>query len=102
MKVFVITLDWACEDNKGHDTFIYKKHSDAYDKFKQLILDEREPSTSWVGDVEFDDDGEPVEDRYEFEYDDNASGESEVYWRIEDLWVENKYTSIELQIMEVL
>lgn len=102
MKVFVVTLDWACEDNKGHDTFIYKKHSDAYDKFKQLILDEREPSTSWVGDVEFDDDGEPVEDRYEFECDDNASGESEVYWRIEDLWVENKYTSIELQIMEVL
>ena len=54
MKVFVVTLDWGCEDNKGHDIFIYKEHSDAYDKFKELILDEREPSNSWVGNVEFD------------------------------------------------
>lgn len=56
---------------------------------------------SWVGDIEFDD-GYPVDDHYEFEFEDNNSGESEVYWHITDKIYWYLHSFIDLRIMEVI
>ena len=57
---------------------------------------------SWVGDIEFDDDGYPKDDHYEFEFEDNNSGESEVYWHIVDKDNYYQHSFIDLLVMEVM
>ncbi len=58
---------------------------------------------SWVGDIEFDDEGNPVdEERYELEFEDNNSGDSEVYWHITDRNDWNMHSFIDLLVKEVM
>ena len=83
-KVYIVQFDWSTTDAEDIELFVYKKYDDAYDKFKELICNERNPEMSWVGDIEFDDEGYPADDDYEFEFEDNNSCESEVYWHITD------------------
>lgn len=101
-KVYIVRLNWATNDSEGSDLFVYGEYDKAYDKFKQLICQERNPDLSWVGDLEFDDDGYPTDDRYEFEFEDNNSNESEVYWHIRDKDDWFMYSFIDLLVMEVL
>ena len=56
---------------------------------------------SWVGDIEFDEGGYPIEDHYEFEFEDNNSNESEVWWHITDKndWYQHSF--IDLRVLEV-
>ena len=56
-KVFIVQFDWATPDAEGIDLYVYRNYDDAYDKFKQLICEERNPELSWVGDLEFDEIG---------------------------------------------
>ena len=95
-KVYIVQFDWATSDASGIDLHVFKHYGDAYDKFK------RNPELSWVGDLEFDDDGFPVDDRYEFSFEDNNSNESEVWWHIQDSsdWYMHSY--IDLLVKEVL
>ncbi len=101
-KVYIVQFDWSTPDADGIDIFVYGKHDDAYNMFKQLICEERDPEMSWVGDLEFDDDGFPVDDRYEFSFEDNNSNESELWWHIQDSsdWYMHSY--IDLLVKEVL
>lgn len=101
-KVYIVQFDWATPDAEGIDLHVYKNYADAYDKFKQLIIEERNPEMSWVGDLEFDDDGYPTDDRYELDFEDNNSNESEVYWHLRDNsdWYVHSY--IDLLVKEVL
>ncbi|MCM1220788.1 MAG: hypothetical protein NC548_40485 [Lachnospiraceae bacterium] len=101
-KVFIVQFDWAASDGKGIDLYVYENYGDAYDKFKELIRTERNSDNSWVGDVEFGDDGYPIDDRYEFEAEDNNSCESEVYWHITDNNDWYKHSFIDLLVKEVL
>ncbi len=69
---------------------------------KNLYALSANPKNSWVGDVEFDDEGYPVDDRYEFDFEDNNSGESEVWWHITDKNDWYMYSFIDLRVMEVM
>ena len=53
MKVFVVKFDWSTPDAEDVELFIYRHYDDAYDKFKEIIMGERNPEMSWVGDIEF-------------------------------------------------
>ena len=101
-KVYIVQFDWSTSDAESVDLFVYGKYDDAYDKFKELILGERNPEMSWVGEIEFDDEGYPVDDDYEFEFEDNNSCESEVWWHIRDNSDWYMHSFIDLRVMEVM
>ncbi len=103
MKVYVIKFEWSTPDSGDVELFIYSTYDKAYDKFKELICSERNPEMSWVGDIEFDDDGYPVdEDRYECDFEDNNSCESEVWWHITDMDDYYRHSFIDLLVKEVM
>lgn len=101
-KVYIIQFDWSTSDASNVELFVYGTYDKAYDKFKELICNERNPEMSWVGDIEFDDEGYPVDDHYEFEFEDNNSCESEVYWHITDKSDWYQHSFIDLRVMEVM
>ena len=61
-KVYIVQFDWSTSDAGSVDLFVYGKYDNAYDKFKELICAERNPDNSWVGNIEFDDDGYPIDE----------------------------------------
>ena len=87
--VYIVQFDWSTSDAGSVDLFVYGKYDNAYDK-------------SWVGNIEFDDDGYPIDEHYEFEFEDNNSGEAEVYWHITDKNDWNTHSFIDLRVMEVM
>lgn len=101
-KVFIVQFAWSTTDAEGSELFVFRDHGRAYDKFKQLICNERDPEMSWVGDIEFDDDGYPIDEHYEFEFIDNNSADSGSYWHIRDKNDWYTYSSIELLIREMV
>lgn len=101
-KVYIVQFDFAAPDAEGVELYVYDSYDKAYDKFKELICNERNPEMSWVGDIEFDDEGYPVDDNYEFDFEDNNSGESEVWWHIRDKSDWYQYTNIDLLVKEVV
>lgn len=100
MKVYIVKLEGSTEDYSNTDIFVYGDYYKAYDKFKELICAERNPDNSWVGNLDFDDDGEPI-GHYELDFEDNNTCESEVWWHIEDKWDCRFYTKIDLLVKEV-
>ena len=101
MRIFIIKLDYSTEEYHDVELFAFQDYDKAYDKFKELILNERQPENSWVGNLDFDDDGEPVSKHYELDYEDNNTCESDVWWRIEDQWDSRYYVYIDLLVLEV-
>ena len=101
-KVYIVQFDWATSDAEDVDLYVFGSYDKAYDKFKELICNERNPEMSWVGDIEFDDDGYPIDDRYEFSFEDNNSNESEVWWHIRDKDDWFMHSFIDLLVMEVM
>lgn len=101
-KVYIVQFDWSTPDAGSVDLYVFGTYDKAYDKFKELICAERNPENSWVGDIEFDDEGYPVDDHYEFDCEDNNSCESEVWWHITDKndWYQHSF--IDLRVMEVM
>lgn len=100
MRIFIIKLDYSTEDYHDVELFAFHDYDKAYDKFKELILSERQPENSWVGNLDFDDEGEPI-GHYELDYEDNNTCKSEVWWRIEDQWDSRYYVYIDLLVLEV-
>ena len=100
-KVFIVQFDWSTPDAESVDLYAFTKYEDAYDKFKELICAERNPEMSWVGDIEFDEGGYPIEDHYEFEFEDNNSNESEVWCHITDKNYWYQHSFIDLRVLEV-
>ena len=100
MRIFIIKLDYSTEEHHDIELFAFQDYDKAYDKFKELILSERQPENSWVGNLDFDDEGEPI-GHYELDYEDNNTCESEVWWRIEDQWDSRYYVYIDLLVLEV-
>ena len=101
-KVFIVQSDWSTTDAEGIELYVYGSYDKAYDKFKELICAERNPEVSWVGELEFDDEGYPIDEDYELDFEDNNSCESEVYWHIVDKndWYQHSF--IDLLVKEVL
>jgi len=100
-KVFIVQFDWSTTDCGSVDLYAFNEYDKAYNKFIQLISDEMKPENSWVGDIEFDEDGYPIDDHYEFDFKDKDSCESELWWHITDKndWYQHSF--IDLRILEV-
>ena len=101
-KVYIVQFDWSTTDAEDIELYVYDSYEKAYDKFKELICAERKPKMSWVGDIEFDDEGYPVDEHYEFSFEDNNSCESEVWWHIVDKNDWYVHSFIDLRVMEVM
>lgn len=100
MKIFLVKFDYSTEDCHDVELQAFTDYDKAYDVFKELIANELNPDVSWVGNITFDDDGDPV-GHYELDCEDNNTCESEVWWKIEDTWDSRYYSYIELLVLEV-
>ena len=102
MKVYLVKLDWSTEDSNDVELTVYGIYEKAYEKFKELISEEKKPEKSWVGDIKWNGDV-PDDEDVELDYLDrrNDTDETECYWLISDNW-NGAYTYISIQIREVL
>ena len=55
--VYLITLDWATEDDKGFEFDICSTPKKAFEIFRKRIKAEQNPNKSWVGEEVFTEDG---------------------------------------------
>ena len=55
--VYLITLDWATEDDKGFEFDICATPEKAFELFHKRIHEEKDPLLSWVGEEVFAEDG---------------------------------------------
>ena len=102
-KVFVVKFDWSTDDDENVNIFIYNSYDKAYAKFKDIIADEMNPELSWVGDIEFDNEGYPIDEEYYlFEFKDSSSGATEAHWYIAERDNYHQHSFIDLLIMEIM
>ena len=103
MKVYLVKLDWSTEESNDVKIAVCGKYEKAYEKFKEMIADEKNPQNSWVGEIEWDNDV-PKDDKIEFDFLDRRSDsdETECYWMITDTWNYGVHTFISIEIKEVL
>lgn len=103
MKVYLVKLDWSTEDSNDVEITVCGTYEKAYEKFKDMIADEKNPQNSWVGEIEWDNDV-PKDDKIEFDFLDrrNDSDETECYWMVTDTWNYGVHTFITIEIKEVL
>lgn len=97
MRVFIVTVNSATNEGDESNVYLFTDYDKAYTAYKEFIANEMEPGNSWVGEIQWDEEGEPIDiERYHYSYDDNNSNESDVYWRIDDLSEPVCFVSIEL------
>ena len=103
MKVYAVIFDWSTEDSNDVEITVCGTYEKAYEKFKEMIADEKNPQNSWVGEIEWDNDV-PKDDKIEFDFLDRRSDsdETECYWMITDTWNYGVHTFISIEIKEVL
>ena len=103
MKVYPVKLDWSTEDSNDVELTVCGTYEKAYEKFKEMIADEKNPQNSWVGEIEWDNDV-PKDDKIKFDFLDRRSDsdETECYWMITDTWNYGVHTFISIEIKEVL
>ena len=100
MNIYIVKFDWSTTDEGDVELHIYEKYEDAYSKFKEIITNELNPSVSWIGELDFDEEGNPL-GHYSLDYDDNNSEDSEVYWHFVDDWDYNRHSFVDLIIEEI-
>lgn len=88
MKVYVVTTDWTmgAMEGDGKTLEIFDTYAKAYERFNQIITNEKDPKHSWVGEVELDDNGNPIDKRYELDEHIECDGtqENDCWWEIYD------------------
>lgn len=55
--VYLVTLDWSTEDDKGFEFDICATPEKAFKLFRKRIKEEKNPLLSWVGEEAFAEDG---------------------------------------------
>ena len=103
-EIFIVSLDWACDDNKGLDIYAFTSYQAAYEKFNDLIKDECNPDNSWVGDLAFDENG-CVQAGYDVstnDLDGRKESQENLYWNVDDLGNSCRYLYIFLERKELL
>lgn len=99
--VYVIQFDCSTTDCECTELFVYATYDKAYDKFKELINGQIKEEHSWISEIKWDDEGEPI-GPYEFECEDNNSDESEVYWHLTDANDWYRHLFIDLLVKEII
>ncbi len=105
MKVYAVVFDWSVTNNYNEDSQVdielFDTYQKAFNRFSEIIRNEKTPETSWVADA-FDENDE-VLDGYEFDEHIESDGKEELgcWWNITDRnnWYQHDF--LELRIMEV-
>ncbi len=102
MRIYIVNILSANWEGDNEETYFFTNYDEAYTAYKDFIAEEMKPGNSWVGTIEFDEEGPPVDtDRYDCTYDDNNSNESDVYWRIDDTNESPCFVCIELNHFDI-
>ena len=105
MKVYAVVFDWSV-NNQWNDTSqveieIFDTYQKAFNRFNEIINNEKNPEISWVANA-FDENDE-VKDGYEFyeHIESDGTEELECWWNITDRddWYQHDF--LDLRIMEV-
>ena len=81
-QVYTVMFDYSTQDCSGIDIYIFDSYKKAVKKFKQIIKDEKNPDTSWVGDAYINN---KLSNEYELDTnidDIDDKEEHELYWNI--------------------
>ncbi len=101
MKIYAVILDWSTSDDSRVDIELFDTYTKAFNRFNEIIKNEKKPEISWVADA-FDEKGE-ILDGYEFEEHIETDGiqEFDCWWNITDKkdWYQHDF--LELRILEV-
>lgn len=104
MKVYVIIFDWSTSsaDSSGIEIEVFDTYQKAFDRFNNIIDDEKNPELSWVGSEALDKNGNIKED-YEFdEYiETDVTQEIDCWWNITDRYDWYRHDFLDLRVMEV-
>ena len=102
-KVYIVKFDWSTDDCNAVELLVYGTYDGAYEKFKELIANEKKPENSWVGVLAWKN-GMPEDERIELDLLDRRSDadETECYWLITDTWNFGVHSFISIEIKEVL
>ena len=99
-NIYLILFDWSTTDSDGIETFLYRDYDAAVKKFNELIDDECDADTSWVGSEVFDENGE-VNDGYELDCNTDDETAEELYWHVVDKSDYNRRSFINLMKREI-
>ncbi len=101
MKIYGVIFDWSTSDDSLVEIELFDTYRKAFDRFNEIIANEKKPEISWVADA-FDEKGN-VSDGYEFDEHIESDGlqEFDCWWNITDKndWYQHDF--LELRIMEV-
>ena len=56
MKVYAVIFDWSTSDDSQVDIELFDTYQKAFNRFHEIIENEKKPEMSWVADA-FDDNG---------------------------------------------
>ncbi len=104
MKVYLIVYDWSTSsaDESSVDIEVFDTYKKAYDRFNEIIANEKNPDISWVGSEAVDKNGE-IKSDYDFEEHIASDGtqEFDCWWNIIDKYDWYRHIFLELRVMEV-
>lgn len=97
--MYVVTFDWATDDDSDIDVYTYADYNAALSKYKSIIADELNPNLSWIGGEAFDENGS-LNDGYDLSEQKSIIGETYLYWRVLD---NNSYrhSCVSLNVKEI-
>ncbi len=97
--MYVVTFDWATDDDSDIDVYTYADYNAALSKYKSIIADELNPNLSWIGGEAFDENGS-LNDGYDLSEQKSIIGETDLYWRVLD---NNSYrhSCVSLNVKEI-
>ena len=120
-NIYLILFDRSTTDSDGIETFLYRDYDAAVKKFNELIDDECDADTSWVGSEVFDagifedgyyrykrgdyfekfDENGEVNDGYELDCNTDDETAEELYWHVVDKSDYNRRSFINLMKREI-
>lgn len=98
-EIYIVSLDWTCDDSKGLDIYAFTTYQAAYEKFNSLIKGECNPDISWVGDLAFDENG-CIQSGYDVstnDLDGRKAKQENLYWNVDDLYNYCRYSYVSLE-----
>ena len=103
MKVYMVMFDWSTRDEYDIEVEIFNTYKKAFNRFNEIIENEKNPESSWVGSNVIDKNGQIKEDEYNFKEHIETDGtqEYDCWWNISEMYDWYVHDFISLKILEV-
>ncbi len=100
MKAYLVVFDWSADDCESVDIEVFDTFQKAFNRFNEIITNEKNPNVSWIGEYAVDANGE-IKDDYEFEEHIETDGTDEFacWWNVTDKndWYQHDFLSIQIK-----